>query len=183
MSFAGWTDRLGLAQNERFWITLVLVVLVGFGTFDFFEDLGQGATRNTLMSDVSDLILPVLLLVYIWRHLPLTTMRTMRSLQSQNQTRDRDLAHWRGIAEGYLDGLGVVIDQQLTAWSLTAAEKEVALLLLKGLSMREIGAVRGISERTARQQAGTVYSKSGLDGRAELSAFFLEDLLLPQPAP
>jgi hypothetical protein len=30
-----------------------------------------------------------------------------------------------------------------------------------------------------RQQAIAVYRKSGLAGRAELSAFFLEDLLLP----
>lgn len=38
---------------------------------------------------------------------------------------------------------------------------------------------RGTSERTARQQALAVYRKAGLAGRAELSAFFLEDLLLP----
>jgi hypothetical protein len=30
-----------------------------------------------------------------------------------------------------------------------------------------------------RQHAVSVYRKSGLAGRAELSAFFLEDLLLP----
>ncbi len=30
-----------------------------------------------------------------------------------------------------------------------------------------------------RQHAVAVYRKSGLSGRAELSAFFLEDLLLP----
>ncbi len=36
------------------------------------------------------------------------------------------------------------------------------------------------SERTVRQHAIAVYSKSGLAGRAELAAFFLEDLLLPQ---
>ena len=36
-----------------------------------------------------------------------------------------------------------------------------------------------VSERTVRQQALAVYAKSGLAGRAELAAFFLEDLLLP----
>jgi len=38
------------------------------------------------------------------------------------------------------------------------------------------------SERTVRQHAVAVYRKSGLAGRAELSAFFLEDLLLPRSA-
>ena len=59
------------------------------------------------------------------------------------------------------------------------AEEEVGLLLLKGLSMKEIADLRGTSERTAREQAGAVYAKAGLSGRAELSAFFLEDLLPP----
>ena len=59
------------------------------------------------------------------------------------------------------------------------AEREVALLLLKGLSHREIAAVRAVSERTVREQARSLYAKAGLTGRAALSAFFLEDLLAP----
>jgi len=47
------------------------------------------------------------------------------------------------------------------------------------LSHREVAAVRKVSERTARQQAQEVYRKAGLAGRSELSAFFLEDLLVP----
>jgi hypothetical protein len=53
------------------------------------------------------------------------------------------------------------------------------MLLLKGLGHREAAAVLERSERTVRQHAVSVYRKSGLAGRAELSAFFLEDLLLP----
>ena len=66
---------------------------------------------------------------------------------------------------------------QLGRWELTAAEKEVAILVLKGLSHKEVADVRKTSERTARKQARAVYKKAGLDGRAALSAFFLEDLL------
>jgi DNA-binding NarL/FixJ family response regulator len=39
--------------------------------------------------------------------------------------------------------------------------------------------LQGRSERTVRQHAIAVYSKAKVAGRAELSAFFLEDLLLP----
>lgn len=52
-------------------------------------------------------------------------------------------------------------------------------MLLKGYSHRQIADMSGKSERTVRQHAVSVYRKSGLSGRAELSAFFLEDLLLP----
>lgn len=54
-----------------------------------------------------------------------------------------------------------------------------ALLLLKGLSLKEIAAIRSTAERTIRAQAQALYAKGGLTGRAALSAFFLEDLLAP----
>jgi DNA-binding CsgD family transcriptional regulator len=86
---------------------------------------------------------------------------------------------WRTGSKKYLDGLSQSIDLQLDQWQLSAAEKEVAFLLLKGLSLKEIAVARGTSEKTARVQSSAVYSKSGLAGRSELSAFFLEDLLPP----
>jgi DNA-binding CsgD family transcriptional regulator len=86
---------------------------------------------------------------------------------------------WRAEARTLLNGLGDAIDMQFSRWNLTEAEKEVALLLLKGLSLKEIAAVRVTTERTVRAQARTLYTKAGLSGRAALSAFFLEDLLAP----
>lgn len=88
-------------------------------------------------------------------------------------------AQWRTDMRELLRGLGDAIDGQFDRWSLTPAEREVALLMLKGLSHKEIAGVRESSERTVRQQARAIYGKANLSGRAALSAFFLEDLLLP----
>jgi DNA-binding CsgD family transcriptional regulator len=98
--------------------------------------------------------------------------------------RDLELARaqgqrWRTEARSILNGLGEAIEKQFTRWNLTEAEREVALLLLKGLSHKEIATVRAASERTVREQARSIYAKAGLTGRAALSAFFLEDLLAP----
>lgn len=98
--------------------------------------------------------------------------------------RDLDVARvhgqrWRAEARLLIDGLGKAMDEQFARWSLTQAERDVALLLLKGLSLKEIASVRATNERTVRSQARTLYSKAGLSGRAALSAFFLEDLLAP----
>lgn len=90
---------------------------------------------------------------------------------------------WRREAREALSGLATAIDRQFKRWDLTTAESEVALLLLKGLSHKEAAEARGTSERTVRQQALTVYRKANVSGRAELSAFFLEDLLLPDTRP
>lgn len=98
--------------------------------------------------------------------------------------RDLELARiqgqrWRADSRSLLDGLGAAIEAQFSRWNLTEAEREVALLLLKGLSSKEVAQVRAVSERTVREQARSIYAKSGLSGRAALSAFFLEDLLAP----
>jgi DNA-binding NarL/FixJ family response regulator len=62
---------------------------------------------------------------------------------------------------------------------LTRSETDIAFLILKGLSHKEIARVRASAEATVRQQARSIYEKSGLTGRAELAAFFLEDMFLP----
>jgi len=107
----------------------------------------------------------------------------VRDLQVNLRAASEEAGRWRSEAQAALDGLGLAIERQCDRWGLTEAESAVALLLLKGLSMKEVADVRGTSERTARQQALAVYRKAGLGGRAELSAFFLEDLLLPSGRP
>jgi putative tricarboxylic transport membrane protein len=68
------------------------------------------------------------------------------------------------------------IEAEFSRWSLSDTERDIAWLILKGFSFLEIAQMRNRSERTIRQQAGAIYAKSGLRSRAELSAFFLEDL-------
>jgi len=84
---------------------------------------------------------------------------------------------WRNEHRELLQGLGRAIEDQCARWQLTQAEADVGMLLLKGLSLKEIAAVRATSERTVREQARALYRKAGLSGRSSLSAFFLEDLL------
>lgn len=98
------------------------------------------------------------------------------------QETEAEAARWRAEARDLLNGLAAAFERQFERWALSPAEKEVALLLLKGLSHKEIASVRSITEATARQQARAVYKKSGLSGRNDLAAFFLEDLLLPSDA-
>jgi len=92
----------------------------------------------------------------------------------------RDGAAWRAAVDHHVEGLKAAIDKQFADWSLTAAERDVALFILKGFSHKEIASLRATSERTIRQQAQGVYRKSGLGGKNALTAFFLEDLLSPE---
>ncbi len=48
--------------------------------------------------------------------------------------------------------------------------------------MKEISLARNVKEATIRQQATSVYSKSGCAGRNELAAYFIEDLFADNTA-
>jgi hypothetical protein len=50
---------------------------------------------------------------------------------------------WRAEAKELVKGLASAIDREFERWGLSPAEREVGLLLLKGLSHQEIADVRG----------------------------------------
>lgn len=87
---------------------------------------------------------------------------------------------WREANRELIAGLSAQIQKQFDAWQFTPSEAEVGFLILKGLSHAEIAHMKNASERTIRGQARAIYRKSGMAGRSKLSAFFLEDLLLPR---
>ncbi len=95
----------------------------------------------------------------------------------------RESGRWREAARAHVSGLSQAIAAQFRSWGLTEAEADVAGLMLKGLAHKEIAALRQCSEATVRQHAASVYRKSGLTSRSQLSAFFLEDLLMPSDPP
>jgi DNA-binding CsgD family transcriptional regulator len=105
--------------------------------------------------------------------------REVTALRRSVAERQAERDAWRADAERALAGFASAIDGRFAVWGLTPAERDVALAILKGKTHREIAAATHRSERTVRQHAIAVYQKSGLGGRAELAAFFLEDLMLP----
>ena len=93
------------------------------------------------------------------------------------QTANRNLSQSNDKLKAMSKQYREVINHQLIDWELTPSEKEVAMLLLKGLSFEEIAGVRETKEKTVRQQATAIYRKSGLNGRHEFAAWFFEDFL------
>lgn len=88
---------------------------------------------------------------------------------------------WRTKVQTHLAGLKGAMDKQFEAWGMTAAERDVGLLILKGLSHKEIAALRATTDATVRQQAQSIYRKAGLPGKTAFSAYFLEDLMASEP--
>ncbi len=93
---------------------------------------------------------------------------------------ESEARRWQAEAHQALEGLGAAIDREFGKWGLSEAEREIALMLLKGLSHKEVAAQRQTCEGTVRQQALSIYRKAGLGGRSNLAAFFLEGVALPR---
>jgi len=164
---------------ERVLVSMTLMVVFLSALFDYMEDTSAGATSIDLVFDTGVNVFVMATLLYIWRKRPRATQSRNQHLEKVLKRSDKDLKAWQAKASGLLRGLGEKINEQLDEWRLSQAEKEVALLLIKGLSTKELAGYRGTSEKTVRQQASQIYAKANLSNRAELAAFFLEDLLLP----
>lgn len=155
-------------------------LIVVLSAADLRADHLEGASATHIALEVLIVVLACIGAGALFRQVN-AARRESRALNVQLADTRRAAEHWRAESEELLAGLGVAIDRQFGEWHLTAAEREVGLLVLKGLSHKAAATVRGVSERTVREQARQLYRKAGLSGRADLSAYFLEDLLLPSP--
>jgi DNA-binding CsgD family transcriptional regulator len=168
-------------ENLRLILVIALVSIIVGGTIDLLMDqprdwLSFHVIFETLMI-AGALVMATTLWLGWWKSVQFVD-ELRRSLQARQVERDA----WRSSAEHALEGLSRAIDHQFDAWELTPAERDVALLLLKGHSHKAIAKHTGRSPQTVRQHATVVYRKGQLSGRAELAAFFLEDLMLPRRA-
>lgn len=148
---------------------------------DLVADIANGESAWHLAGMAVGTLLSLTGLVLMLRMLSAARARARVLEVALDHTR-ADSIRWREQAGQVLRGVGALIDRQFGDWGLSPSEREIALLLLKGLSLRSIAEARNASEPTVRQQAQSIYRKGKLSGRAELSAFFLEDLLLPNPS-
>lgn len=164
------------------WLIALLAAVVGLVAIDLSTDLWSGARWTHWSLELAIALAAGGGALALWLQARSARLAA-RALGHDLAAAQADVARWRGEAEEALRGLGAAIDRQFDHWELSPAEREIALLLLKGLSLKDIAGARQTSERTVRQQALGIYRKSGLAGRAELSAFFLEDLLLPMRHP
>lgn len=175
------TPARSVSTRERGVVVAVLLLIAVLVTIDVATDMHQGASLwHVVLETIAGLAAAAGAL-----YLLLGAVRLRRRLARQA----RDLSAyrieaeaWQAQARKHVEGLARSIEWQLDHWKLSAAEKEIAFLLLKGLSLKDIADLRGTGEKTVRAQSAAIYAKAGLAGRSELSAFFLEDLLVPSVA-
>ena len=151
----------------------MLFSVISINTSDFIKDIMEGDEWFHIILEIITVGLSIGGVVMLTR---MINHRTHIDEHLQQVESDLSLTHnkLQEIGREYSKH----IQEQFLSWGFTKSEKDVALLILKGLSFNEIANARQTKEKTVRQQASSIYTKSGVSGRHELAAWFLEDLLV-----
>lgn len=161
--------RLIPPGQERRAATLAAVILAqGVSAAFFLADLATDLATGDHLDDLHMILEMIATLALIAGGLAL--MHELRALLVRMHEMQEGLRAARGEMSG-------VIGRFFDAWGLTPSERDVALLILKGLENKEIAAVRGAAPGTVRAQSARVYAKAGVSGRAQLFSVFMEELL------
>ncbi|MCG6865024.1 MAG: LuxR C-terminal-related transcriptional regulator [Thiogranum sp.] len=155
---------------------LLLSLIVATNLYDLLIDYSHNASAWHLLEE--SLVVLASTAAIVW--LVVNVRRQQRELEDLKRELRAGADSVAKVAPAVLAArrrLSEVIQEQFSEWQLTTGEQEVALLLLKGLSFKEIAALRNTLEKTVRQQASGIYRKAGVSGRHAFAAWFIEDFL------
>ncbi len=161
-------------------IAAVLGVIMTLNSLDVIIDIGLGVPRWHIIEECMIVLASAVGFVYLILEMRRRS-REMKELAGSLNEADQRLLNITEEMRRARSNFSETIHHQFLDWGLTLSEQQVAMLLLKGLSFREIAVVRETREKTVRQQASSIYGKSGLDGRHAFAAWFLEDFLTAGP--
>ena len=163
-----------MSKRARIFATVIVLFLI-LNIVDLAADLSDGIPAWHIVHE--GVLIIVSLIALIW------LLRSLHNIRRQNTCLKENLASARQISQAanqqLIESRGCLaeaIARQFADWGLSRSESEVGRLLLKGLSIREIAAVRNTQEKTVRAQASSLYKKASLEGRHAFAAWFLEDI-------
>lgn len=157
-------------------IAVILLIIMVLNFFDVLTDISLGVPDWHILSESFIVTISGIGAIFLFKDIRTRTSNISR-LKKELIVSDDKLKNIPEEMKNARHKYSEVIHTQFEQWALTLSEQEVAMLLLKGLSFKEISAVRNTKEKTVRQQASSIYSKSNVEGRHEFAAWFLEDFM------
>ncbi len=173
-------DAIGQIPYRRTMFALFVLFVFGASAAEIIDEFAGGETLSMMADDLTKFTLSALVLV-LFGFEYLAQQRALAELKGQLQKAHGRLAEIYPQSRKLASQYRAVMQAQFDAWQLTESEQDVVIMLLKGLSFREIAELRATREKTVRQQASNVYRKAGVASRNELAAWFFEDMLDPPP--
>ncbi len=157
-------------------LVLIFCTFVLLSGFDLLSDFLEGTDFSHVAQEAVIFALSLIAIAWLLFDLRRQAIE-IKSLRSElSAARLTEQTPKKYVLDAKIN-LSNVISQQFDEWKLSNSEKDVGWLLLKGLSLKEIATIRDTLEKTVRQQASSIYKKTGLNGRHAFSAWFIEDVL------
>ena len=166
---------ISLNFKDLFLFTILVLVVVASG-IDLYTDLSHGVTGQHVAKEAAIMAIAALGIAWLLYGLHRQNKKISALRKELEETRQPAVPPSTYILRARRH-LAEVVGQQFEEWELSASEKEVGLLLLKGLSLKEIAGLRNTLEKTVRQQASAIYKKADVAGRHAFAAWFIEDFL------
>ena len=151
--------------------SIIMMACVAYFIFDIIADLvehvieGTSYTPSALFHTSVELVAVVVLSysIYILR-------QYMLSMREQLASDQQTMSLLRGEFER-------VIHAKFDDWKLSSAERDVTLLIIKGLAIAEIAEIRGTAQGTIKAQSTAIFRKIGVSSKAELMSLFMDEFL------
>lgn len=166
-----------LPSRQTFLVVFVCLIFASSATEIVLEFI-DGETLSTMGDDILWFLVSAFFLA-TFLHQRRQQQQELKDLRGQLSRARGKLAQLDAKSQELAAQYRTVIQKQFDAWNLSASEQDIVILILKGLSFREIAELRNTRDKTVRQQASSVYRKAGVAGRSELVAWFFDDLLEP----
>lgn len=153
----------------------VMAPIMALSALFFFQDVAndirEHIATDTAYSFGSALHLFFEILATIGLTLALIEILTyIKALQKSDEKHELQLKY---LTEDF----DALVHKQFNTWDLTAAEKDIALFMLRGLNNIEIAGLRKVAVGTIRVQSHRILQKAGVSSRTELMSIFMEEFM------
>ena len=161
-------------KNKYSFIAIILfmqIISCLFFTYDVIKDIFEHIIHNQAYSEadaihtIFEFIAVIGLLfgsITLWKSLEYNIQLNAKAVQTIE------------IHKGHFDQ---VAQSRFQIWVFTHSEKDVAKLILRGLSLKEIAEARSVSVGTIKAQVNSILKKSGAKNRADFLGLFIDEFL------
>lgn len=151
-------------------ITVLLCCMAFFG-FDVAADVAAHrlAGKSYVSGELVHLIFEILAVLGLG-YAVMTLRKYLRLLHVEAET-SRDTIH---MLRGNFDE---VLGDKFKEWSLTTAERDVTLLIIRGLSIADIATARNTAHGTIKAQSTSIFRKIGVGSKTQLMSVIIDEFL------
>lgn len=165
------SDHRAMSQSKIFLGLVVLLSCMAFFGFDVVLDIVEHRVKGTTYA-VGELVHLIFeMLAVLGLGYAVTMLRAyLRLLRAEAE-------HIRETINMLRGNFDEVLLTKFDDWGLTTAERDVTLLIIRGLSVADIAAARNTAQGTIKAQSTSIFRKIGVGSKTELMSLIIDEFL------